>query len=127
MDPILLSTVLTSVLPAAIDSIKSWVGRKTGDKPAVLTVADYASLADSEVKKLTALANLDKGDGPSYPWVNAIRQLQRPTVVSLVSIAWVYGALSGMSAESFALTSQMASSVFFFLFGERVNLNLRQK
>ena len=127
MDPILLSTVLTSVLPAAIDSVKAWVGRKTGDKPAVLTVADYTALADSEVKKLTALASLDKSDGPSYPWVNATRQMQRPIVIAIVAVVWGYGALFNMPTDAFNLVSQMASAVFFFLFGERVKLNIRQR
>ena len=122
MDPLLLSTVLTSLLPAAVDGIKSIVSRKTGDKPAVLTADDYSKIADVDIRKLQALAALDKPAGPTYPWVEAVRSLQRPVVVVAALSAWLYGAVFGMDPGKFATVSQLASAVFFFLFGERVNL-----
>lgn len=127
MDPLLLTTVFTSLLPVAVDGIKTLIGRKTGDKPAVLTADDYAKVTDVDVRKLQALAELDKPQGSSYPWVEAVRSLQRPVVVSLVMVSWLYGVIFPMPPDKFLLVSQLASSVFFFLFGERVSFYVQQR
>lgn len=126
MDPILLSTVLTSLIPAGVDAVKSWVSKKTDGKPAVLTADDYAKVIDADIRKLAAIAQLDKGDGPSYPWVNATRQIQRPGVVAGVLVSWLYGVFTDMPEANFQTVSQMASSVFFYLFGDRVNLYVKR-
>lgn len=127
MDPILLSTVLTSLIPAGIDIVKTFVSRKTDGKPAVLTADDYTKITNADVAKITALAELDKPDGPSYPWVSAFRQLQRPVVVVLVLLAWLYAVFFPSSEANFQVISQLASSVFFYLFGDRTNLYVRGK
>lgn len=128
MDPILLTTALTSLLPAGVDLVKTWFAKKNDGKPIAATADDYAKIVNADIAKLQALAAVEKGDGPSYPWVNAVRQLQRPPVVLAVLAAWVAMVFDPtVTDEKFQLVSQLASSVFFYLFGDRVNMYLRHR
>lgn len=125
MDPILLTTVLTSLIPAAVDGVKAWVSKKTDNKPAVLTADDYAKIADVDIRRLEALDKLDDPNGEVYPWVASVRAMQRPFVVAAVLVAWLGCVFLGCSEEKFILISQLASAVFFYLFGERTNMYIK--
>lgn len=126
MDPLLLTTALSALLPAAVDGIKSFIGSKTGNKPAVLTAEDYSKVVDADIRKLEVLSKLDSPGGETSKWANNLRSVQRPAVVMLVLLAWLYGAVFGLPGDVFQTVSQLASTVFFYLFGDRTNLYLKK-
>lgn len=126
MDPLLLTTVLTSIIPAAIDVVKSWATRKNDGRPMPTNADEYIKMLDADVQRLKALAALDSEGEASFPWVAAVRKLQRPAVIAVVLGVWIVMAFSPTAQkETFSLVSQMASAVFFFLFGDRVNFYVR--
>ncbi len=126
MEPI---TVLTALLPTVIDGVKAFVSRKTGGAPAVVSADDYAKVIDADVRRLQALASLDQAAGPTSTWVANVRHMQRPTAGAVVLLSWCLGAMAlvDMDAARFELVSNLASSVFFYLFGERTNMYLRKR
>lgn len=126
MDPLLLTTVLSALLPATIDGIKTFVGSKTGNKPAILTADDYSKVVDADIRKLEIISKLDSPGGDTSKWVNNLRSIQRPTVVALVLIAWLYGVFFNVPDGIFQIVSQLASTVFFYLFGDRTNLYIKK-
>lgn len=119
MDPV---TLLTMFAPLLVSGGKALISRITGGSPAVTTPEDYAKIAASDVAKLEALAKLDATAEAGYPWVAAVRALQRPAVVAAVLLAWLVGILFDMEDVKFELVTNLASAVFFYLFGERVML-----
>jgi hypothetical protein len=96
MDPITLLAALGPLLGklgnAAIDR---WV-RPDQFKPA--TVDEVEKLARIEIERFKAL-NEAGTSGPSYPWVNAIIQLQRPAVIAglLAAALWQIAAQGEVS------------------------------
>ena len=119
MDPI---TLLTMFAPLVVSGGKALISRITGGTPAITTPEDYAKILSADVAKLEALAKLDATAEAGYPWVAAVRALQRPAVVAAVLSAWVFGVLVDMDTARLELVSNLASAVFFYLFGERVML-----
>jgi len=126
MDPL---TIFAALIPAGIDMLKSLVAKKTGNVPAVTTAKDYAEVIDADVRKLEALAKLDTPTGPVSAWVNNVRSMQRPAAIAAVLVVWLAGAvgLADMGPERFTLVSNLAASVFFFLFGDRVNFHIKKE
>lgn len=119
--------ILAAFLPLIIDAVKTGIAKWRGrDVPPITNADDYARIADVDVRKLEALARLD-AVGETSQWVADIRALQRPAVVAAVGLTWVYSAaLTTMPPEKFALVSELASAVFFYLFGERVSLYMQR-
>lgn len=114
MDPL---TLLTVFAPVVMDGAKALIGRFTGNKPAIVTTDDYAKVQDADIRKLEAIAKLDVPAGETYKWVNAVRSMQRPVVVASVLLAWVYVVVTDSAQVD--NVSNLASAVFFYLFGER--------
>ena len=114
MDPL---TLLTVFAPVVMDGAKALIGRFTGNKPAILTTEDYTKVQDADIRKLEAIAKLDVPAGETYKWVNAVRSMQRPVVVASVLLAWVYAVVTNSAQVD--NVSNLASAVFFYLFGER--------
>jgi hypothetical protein len=56
------------------------------------------------------------GTNPTYPWVEAITRLMRPTVGVIVLGTWAYTKLSGHPSDS---VDNFASAIGFYLFGDR--------
>ena len=114
MDPL---TLLTVFAPVVMDGAKALIGRFTGNKPAIVTTEDYAKVQDADIRKLETIAKLDVPAGETYKWVNAVRSMQRPVVVASVLLAWVYAVVTNSAQVD--NVSNLASAVFFYLFGER--------
>ena len=64
------------------------------------------------------------GTNPSYPWVEAIVRLMRPTVTVIVLGTWAYMEITGDSTPSVA---NFASAVGFYLFGDRTLFYAQKK
>ena len=56
------------------------------------------------------------GTNPSYPWVEAIVRLMRPSVGLIVLGTWSYMQLNNMSSFT---VDNFAAAIGFYLFGDR--------
>ena len=120
------TTILPALLPAAVDGVKNIIEAKTRP-PVPLSPADQVALADADVRRIEALAQLDATAGPIHQWVNDIRALQRPAAVTVILGAYVYGSVAGLDAAVVDRLADFASMVTFYLFGERAYRKMRIK
>ena len=79
MDPITLAAALLPLLGKAGEAVINRFIAPKDLRPA--TVDDAVKLTDLEIRRFEAL-NAASGGQPSYPWVAAVIQLQRPAVVA---------------------------------------------
>lgn len=85
MDPL---TVLAALGPLAVDLGKSLIGRfiqTDGYKPT--NVDEYIKMRQFDLEMFKAM-NEAGGSNPSYPWVEAIVRLMRPSVALIVLGTW---------------------------------------
>jgi hypothetical protein len=116
MDPI---TILAALLPLGIDAgkyaIQKWLAPESV-KPG--TFAELLQLRQLDVEQFKVL----QGAEASYPWVAAVRSLQRPVFAAAVLGVWVYQAGAG---EVSATVANMAGAVGFYLFGDRTLFHIK--
>ncbi len=127
MDPITLTTMLTAFAPALIDGARGIFAKITGSAGGQpQNVGEVIQLMDAEGRRLSTLAQME-GTGETYKWVVAVRQLQRPAIVAMVTLAWVVVNLAPQTYDDFtkATVAAAAQSVWFYLFGERVTFALK--
>jgi len=113
MDPI---TVLAALGPVAVNLVNSLIGRfisPDGFKPT--NIDDYTKMKTVDLEMFKAM-NDAGGTNPSYPWVEAVIRLMRPGVAVIVLGTWAYMEMTG---DASAAVSNFASSVGFYLFGDR--------
>jgi hypothetical protein len=113
MDPV---TILAALGPLAVDLGKSLISRFVAPdtfKPA--TIEQYTQMRQLDLEMFRAM-NDAGGSNASYPWVEAIVRLQRPTVVAMVLATWAWLMLSGQTSES---VNNFAAAIGFYLFGDR--------
>ena len=111
-----LLTVLAALGPLAVDLGKSLIGRfiqTDGYKPT--NVDEYIKMRQFDLEMFKAM-NEAGGSNPSYPWVEAIVRLMRPSVALIVLGTWATIKLSGQSSEA---VDNFAAAVGFYLFGDR--------
>ena len=110
-----LLTALTALLPLGIEAgkmaMQRWLAPETV-KPG--TFAEFLELQRMDLDRFKAMQG---GAETSYPWVAAIRELQRPAFAAAVLGVWVYQAGFGLSVSD--NVANMASAVGFYLFGDR--------
>ncbi|WP_431257218.1 hypothetical protein ACQ86G_21535 [Roseateles chitinivorans] len=114
IDPL---TVLAAFGPLAVDLGKSLINRFVATdnfKPA--SIAEWLQMRTSELELFKAMQ--DTGAGQSYPWVEAIVKLQRPTVAVLVLGTWAWQQMT-LPGGATADCTNFASAVGFYLFGDR--------
>jgi hypothetical protein len=127
MDPITLGTILTALAPAAVDGLRGLFAKVTGSAGGQpQNVGEAIQLMDAEGRRLQTLSQLE-GSAETYKWVAAVRQMQRPVIVALVTLAWVIVNLAPETYDDFtqATVAAAAQSVWFYLFGERVYFQLK--
>lgn len=113
MDPL---TILAALGPLAVDLGKSLIGRfisPDGFKPT--NIDDYTKMKAVDLEMFKAM-NDAGGTNPSYPWVEAVVRLMRPGVAVIVLGTWAYMEMTG---DASAAVANFASSVGFYLFGDR--------
>jgi hypothetical protein len=113
MDPL---TILAALGPLAVDLGKSLINRFIAPeqfKPA--TIEQYAKMRELDLEMFKAM-NDAGGANPSYPWVEAIVRLMRPTVAILVLGTWAVMTLEGQSSSA---VENFAAAIGFYLFGDR--------
>lgn len=121
MDPI---TIAAALLPAVADGAKMLFGKWFGDAHPK-SVDDVLKLRGSDIEQMKALAVLDS-PGAVHTWVNDVRAMQRPVAVVLVVSAWIYTVVSTVTPETAATVANLASSVVFYLFGDRTYMGLKK-
>lgn len=113
MDPV---TILAALGPLAVDLGKSLISRFVAPdqfKPA--TIEQYAKMRELDLEMFKAM-NDAGGANPSYPWVEAIVRLQRPTIALLVIGTWAYMSTMGQSTQSI---ENFAGAIGMYLFADR--------
>ena len=111
MDPI---TALAALLPLGVEAGKAAINRWIApDQVKPTSFADLLALRRLDLEQFQALQG---GPGASYPWVEAVRQLQRPLFSAGVLAVWAYQASSVSPTDG---VENMAAAVGFYLFGDR--------
>jgi len=113
MDPL---TMLAALGPVAVNLVNSLIGRfisPDGFKPT--NIDDYTKMKTVDLEMFKAM-NDAGGTNPSYPWVEAVIRLMRPGVAVIVLGTWAYMEMTGDASTA---VSNFASSVGFYLFGDR--------
>jgi len=121
MDPI---TILAALGPLAVDLGKSLINRFIAPdtfKPA--TIEQYVQMRQMDLDMFRAM-NDAGGANQSYPWVEAIVRLMRPTVAMIVLGTWAYMTMAG---QSNAAVENFAAAIGFYLFSDRTLFYSRKK
>lgn len=121
---ILETLILPALIPAAVDIVRTSVGRLVGAK--AQTVEEVIQLRNSEVEKLKAIAELDRPIGNPSQWVVDLRASFRYILagVSIVaSVTTLY--IPGVPDLLIDYSWQATGAIFSFLFGEHLVLNVK--
>lgn len=116
----LLTTLLSALLPVGVESIKQVVTTKLGGVKAT-TVDEQIKLDQNEVEKLKALATLDNPVGTPSQWVIDLRASSR-YIGALGVIAAGIGSIfiPGLDGTVKIIALDAANIAFGFLFGTRI-------
>lgn len=128
MDPI---TLLTAFMPMITDGARGLINKFTGGagaKPA--NVEEAIQMVDADIRKLQAIAELDKVQGNVSQWVSNVRAMQRPVFVALIMVSWlimlfIHGDIN--PDEVIRITSNLASSASFYILGDRTYMYFKNK
>ena len=114
-DPI---TMLAALAPVVVEAGKAAVQRWIApDQVKPVSVDDYLKMKTYDLEYFKTLVAADSG-GDTYPWVEAIRKLQRPFVVLAVLGTWAAIHLAVTPLDT-TTVDNMASVIGFYLFGDR--------
>lgn len=121
---ILETLILPALIPAAVDILRTTVGRVVGAR--AQTVEEVIQLRNSEVEKLKAIAELDRPIGSPSQWVVDLRASFRYILagISIVaSVSTLY--IPGVPELLIDYSWQATGAIFSFLFGEHLVLNVK--
>lgn len=113
VDPL---SALAILGPLVVDGGKALINKYLSPaefKPA--TIEQYVQMRELDLRMFEALNNAG-GANASYPWVDAIVRLMRPTVALIVLGTWAYTKLAGTPSEAI---DNFAAAIGFYLFGDR--------
>lgn len=120
LDPVSIFSVLTAFIPTASYSIKRIVDYNTGGKDKIDT-ASYVAMREADAKVLEII---NRTPPNTSRWVSNIIALQRPIAVLAILLNWIVVTVYGLSGgnidlQIYVITSNLASSAVFYLFGDR--------
>jgi hypothetical protein len=120
--------LLASVIaPAAVDMIKNLFGAVT-KRWVGLSVDEQIKLANADVEKLKALAELDNPYGTPSQWVVDLRASFRYIAAPIVILTGAFVIYLGVQAASMDIMEMggtLVSMPFGFIFGERMYLSFK--
>lgn len=122
----LLTTLLSALLPVGVEGIKQVITTKLGGVKAT-TVDEQIRLDQNEVEKLKALAALDSPGGTPSQWVVNLRASSRylgALGVIGVGISSIF--IPGLDAAVKLIALDAANIAFGFLFGTRIVASWRK-
>ena len=120
---------LTSLVPflGAFGPIVAGLGSALAQRIAptsvrATSVEDQVKLDNSAVEMIKAKADAENGGGETYPWVWAIIKLQRPAILALITLVYIYqeatlGAASSTMADAFQFVGSWLFSERFIIKG----------
>lgn len=113
MDPL---TILAAFGPLVIDLGKSLIAKFiTPDTFKPSTIEQYVQMKELDIRFFEKM-NEAGGTNPSYPWVEAIIRLMRPSVALVVVGTWAYNSCVGIADPA---VDNFAAAIGFYLFGDR--------
>lgn len=114
MDPLsLLAALAPLVVEGGKAAISRWIAPEQF-KPA--TTADYLAIRQADIDLFKAM-NDAGGTNQTYPWVEAVVRLMRPSVAMIALGTWAWQHTSGL-VDTVAV-DQFAQAVGFYLFADR--------
>lgn len=123
-----LTTLLPALLPALGDGIRGVIAKFTGSAGASPQNVDEAiKLMQAQTDKLRAIAEIDKPSGNASPWVTNLRESSRYIATFAVLLNAALQSAFNPNPAHVVMSLELASSAFFFLFGDRVYLHLKGK
>ena len=127
----LVALIVPALLPGVIDGIKMVISRLTGiDMAAPKSVAEVIQLKQADTERLKALADLDRPVGNISPWVADLRASFRYVCVGVILLAYVATLFlpdSWINSVTRADIAFLARECIFFIIGDRVYTNLKNK
>jgi hypothetical protein len=125
---ILETALISAVAPAAIDAVKTLFGgvsRKLGG----MSVDDEIKLANTDIDRLKALAELDRPEGAPSQWVVDLRASFRYIASGLMVLGGLamagYGVVQAQ-AGAIEIGAALASAPMSFIIGERFLLKFKK-
>lgn len=123
---VLLTTLLSAIVPVGVEGIKQLIVTKLGGVKAT-TVAEQIQLDDQEIKRLNAVAALDNPGGTPSQWVIDLRGSSR----YLAAIGVITGGVISLFVQDIpmevkAIAFEGANIAFGFLFGQRIVANFKK-
>lgn len=124
----LISLILPSLIPAAVDGVRSIISRITGiggGEPK--TVDEAINMMKAQTERMKALADLDNPGGEVSKWVANFRGMHRYIFADFILIG-TFCYLFFVPAQNMDVLNyllNLSASVFSFFFGDRVYLHLK--
>lgn len=124
MDPILISSLVSSLIPGAVEAVKGLFGAASR-KWVGLSVDDQIKLNNSDIDRLKALAELDSPQGTPSQWVVDLRSSFRYVGAGISILG---GLLMFFVTPDLAdIAAQLVTIPFSFIFGERMVLTFKAR
>ncbi len=122
----LLTTLLSALVPVGVEGIKQVIINKAGGvKPT--TVAEQIQLDEQDIKRMQTVAALDNPGGTPSQWVIDLRGSARYLAAGVVILGGIGLALTPNVEASVKLVALEAANIAFgFLFGQRIVTNFKK-
>lgn len=122
----LLTTLLSALLPVGVEGIKQVVTNKLGGVKAT-SVDEQIRLDQNEIEKLNALAKLDNPGGTPSQWVIDLRASSRYIgALGVISVGISSIFIPGLDSAVKLIALDAANIAFGFLFGTRIVASWRK-
>ena len=122
---LLLTTLLSALIPVGVEGIKQGISALTGGvKPT--TVAEQIQLDEQDIKRLGAVAALDNPGGTPSQWVIDLRGSARYLAAFLVILGGIGIQFSTADIVIKTAGIEGANIAFGFLFGQRIVTNYKK-
>ena len=117
---VLLTTLLSALIPVGVEGIKQVITTKLGGVKAT-TVEEQLKLDEQDIKRMQAVAALDNPGGTPSQWVIDLRGSSRYVMAGVVIGAGVLALfVPDLPMEVKAVAYEGANIAFGFLFGQRI-------
>ncbi len=117
---VLLTTLLSALIPVGVEGIKQAITTKLGGVKAT-TVEEQLKLDEQDIKRMQAVAALDNPGGTPSQWVIDLRGSSRYVMAGVVIVSGVLTLfLPDVPMEVKSVAYEGANIAFGFLFGQRI-------
>jgi len=117
---VLLTTLLSALIPVGVEGIKQAITTKLGGVKAT-TVEEQLKLDEQDIKRMQVVASLDNPGGTPSQWVIDLRGSSRYVMAGVVIVSGVLTLfLPDVPMEVKSVAYEGANIAFGFLFGQRI-------